>query len=234
MDIIINNDSIKRDDVSIAIDRKVKISGLLAYLSPEDLQTLIALLTFADCSGRCELSVRIMGQTLNLSENGVRRRLSRLCNLRWNGKPIVVKESGRECGKFISGVYQVISLDGIRLISEDQTNVSDAIDRQTLNHNGCNGNGSSVEYGVQNIDAQKQKNGPDSEKCAPTSGDTSIIEHKDTCVVSNVVNNINNKHNTTTQGSPTLKCGQRFHRLISSFKRSEGLPLGSFQGSNGT
>jgi len=35
-------------------------------------------------------------------------------------------------------------------------------------------------------------------------------------------------------GSPTLKCGQRFHRLISSFKRSEGLPLGSFQGSNGT
>ena len=35
-------------------------------------------------------------------------------------------------------------------------------------------------------------------------------------------------------GSSPLKCGQRFHRLISSFIRLEGLPLGNFQGGNGT
>jgi hypothetical protein len=35
-------------------------------------------------------------------------------------------------------------------------------------------------------------------------------------------------------GSSPLKCGQRFHRLISSFIRLEGLPLGDFQGGNGT
>jgi porphobilinogen synthase len=35
-------------------------------------------------------------------------------------------------------------------------------------------------------------------------------------------------------GSSPLKCGQSFHRLMSSFIRSEGLSLGSFQGGNGT
>ena len=52
----------------------------------------------------------------------------------------------------------------------------------------------------------------------------------------NIAANENNEIICTRRncGSTPLKCGQRFHRLISSFIRLEGLPLGNFQGGNGT
>jgi len=105
-------------DRSIILCSAIRNSGLLAFLSPEDFQTLIAVLTFADASGNCSLSARIIGQSLNLSENQARKRLNKLCDIRWRGRPLIVKETRREDGRFVITIYRMMKVDGIRLVSK--------------------------------------------------------------------------------------------------------------------
>jgi len=84
----LNNHPLPEKALSVRIDRGARTSGLLAFLSAEDLQTLITLLTFADESGRCELSARTLGQAINLSEKQAQKRLKKLCGTVWHGKPV--------------------------------------------------------------------------------------------------------------------------------------------------
>ena len=64
----LNRDASAGKDICIRIKGAIRSSGLLAFLSPEDLQTFISILTFVDGSGRCDLSARTLGQALDLSE----------------------------------------------------------------------------------------------------------------------------------------------------------------------
>ena len=93
----------------------------MAFLSPEELQTFISILTFVDGSGRCELSARTLGQALNLSEKQAQKRLKKLCGVRWQSRPLVVKESGRERGRFTPTGYQVMEVEGVGMISGDES-----------------------------------------------------------------------------------------------------------------
>ncbi len=97
----------------IRMDRAVRSSGLLAFLSPEELQTLLALLTFVDESGRCKLSSRILAQTLNLSESQAQVRLKKLCLVRWHNRPLVVRENDRDAGQFRPGSYRIMEMEGL-------------------------------------------------------------------------------------------------------------------------
>ena len=108
----------------VRIDRGARTSGLLAFLSSEDLQTLVALLTFADESGRCELSARTLGQAVNLSEKQAQKRLKRLCETVWHGKPLLVRENGREMGRFLPTGYQIPAVEGLKIVPNNALAVS--------------------------------------------------------------------------------------------------------------
>ena len=108
-------------EICIRISGAIRSSGLLAFLSPEDLQTFICVLTFVDGSGRCELSARTLGQALNLSEKQAQKRLKKLCGIRWQSRPLVIKESGRERGRFTPTGYQVMEAEGVGVIGGDES-----------------------------------------------------------------------------------------------------------------
>lgn len=217
---ITQTDSLPNANYSIGIDRMIRNSGLLAYLSPECLQTLVALLTFADGSGRCELSARIMAQTLNLSENQARKRLNKLCSITWQGKPLVTKEDGRAYGKFLSVVYRVVELDGISLTPMDKAEVRNCNDDGSgvgkPNHNGSSDDGSSVEGEVANKDAIHH---PIDEECASSSAPPVVTgECNDMCVVNNI-----NKHNTTQNESGISDVRKRIYHLLMNTGVSENI-----------
>jgi hypothetical protein len=102
-------------DIPIRIDRNIRISGLLARLSPQDLQTLVCLLTYADRDGRCMLSGRDVGRALNLSEKQGMERLKRLRQLRFHGKPLMTAEGGKHLRKFARSRYRILPTPGLQI-----------------------------------------------------------------------------------------------------------------------
>lgn len=104
-------------DVSVRIDRGIRTSGLLARLSPQDLQTLICLLTYADRSGRCVLSGRDIARALDLSDKQGTERLRRVLQLRLHGKPPVVTEGSRRTGsgRFAKSRFRILPLPGLEI-----------------------------------------------------------------------------------------------------------------------
>jgi len=88
-----NTQSNKKPSISLKITREIKDSGFLAVHQPEDLQTLIALFCFADRNGQCLVSGRELARTLNISIKQALGRLKRILQIRWQGKPLVIKEN---------------------------------------------------------------------------------------------------------------------------------------------
>ena len=109
---------------SVVINRDIRISGLLAFLAPEDLQTLVAILTFVDESGRCELSARAMGQALDLSEKRAQIRLRKLCGITWHGKPLLMRENQREAGRFQPTGYRLPEVAGVKVLPDGVPQIS--------------------------------------------------------------------------------------------------------------
>lgn len=177
--------------LSVMIDRTIRSSGLLAFLSPEDFQTLIALWTFVDESGRCDLSARTLGQTLDLSEKQAQKRLKKLCSLRWHGRPLVVRENGRETGRFLPTGYRVMEIAGLKVIPYSILQVGKP-----------SGGGSNGETREQDADAVPRREGTASlPKRTSTSG-TPVPEaerkaHNSSGITDNNcvgVSSVNNKH----------------------------------------
>ena len=197
----------------IRMDRAVRSSGLLAFLSPEEFQTLIALLTFVDESGRCKLSSRTLAQALNLSESQAQKRLRKLCKIRWHNRPLVVRENDRGAGQFLPGSYRMMEVEGL-LALPDGTRQSakgnhdglsrDGVDAGGSSHVSSSGDGSRVESAEGNGDAiRRQAVKPDAGKRMPTTEtpyisadnlppDKTLITGS-SCVVAG---NINKEHTT--------------------------------------
>ncbi len=100
---------------SLKLTRTIRDSGFLAVHSPYDFQTLIALCTFADCKGRLKMSSKTLAQTLNLCEKQAQARITRLLNLRFKGKPLMMRDSHHQ---FTPNQYCLILPDGFQLILE--------------------------------------------------------------------------------------------------------------------
>jgi hypothetical protein len=77
----------------LKITKAIRQSRFLALNSPQDFQTLIALCAFADVKGKLKISSKTLAFALNLSEKQASQRLQQLLALKWQGKPLVVKES---------------------------------------------------------------------------------------------------------------------------------------------
>jgi hypothetical protein len=70
-------------------------SGLIADLGAERWQTLCVLASFMNERGECYPSQDHIANALNVRREAASRRIKSLCEYRWNGRPIVVKEQGR-------------------------------------------------------------------------------------------------------------------------------------------
>ena len=198
----------------VRIDRCARTSGLLAFLSAEDLQTLVALLTFADESGRCELSSRTLGQAINLSEKQAQRRLKNLCEVLWHGKPLLMRENEREMGRFAATGYQLPEVEGLKIIANSPLQVGKR-DGDGPGHRGSAG-GSGVPEAhappvpVAEADIRKRLSAsgtgvPDMEGIPPAN--TRITGSS--CVGDNNINNNTDKEYTTEGGSSDTDANRR-------------------------
>jgi hypothetical protein len=65
-------------------------SGLLNQLSPDDLKSLIYLLTFVSPEGHCQPFLSQLADAMRLAPAKAKTRMRRLCDLRWKGEPLVI------------------------------------------------------------------------------------------------------------------------------------------------
>lgn len=70
-------------------------SGLIADLGAERWQTLCVLASFMNEKGECYPSQDHIANALNIRREAASKRIKSLCDYRWNERPIVVKEQGR-------------------------------------------------------------------------------------------------------------------------------------------
>jgi len=113
-----NEEKNKKPSVSLKITKAILKSGFLAELKPQEFQTLIALCSFADYKGRLKVSCKSLAQALSLSEKQAQLRLKRVCNLRWHGKPLLIKEPCKV--KFAPNEYRLLLPYGLMLIQEGE------------------------------------------------------------------------------------------------------------------
>jgi biotin operon repressor len=71
-------------------------SGLIADMGAERWQTLCVLASFMNEKGECYPTQEQIAKALGISREAANRRIKSLCEYRWNGRPIVVKEKRRD------------------------------------------------------------------------------------------------------------------------------------------
>ncbi|WP_235848494.1 helix-turn-helix domain-containing protein [Litchfieldia alkalitelluris] len=71
-------------------------SGLIADMGPERWQTLCTIAAFMNANGECYPTQYMIADRLKVKRETANRRIKSLCEYRWNGKPLVVKEQVRK------------------------------------------------------------------------------------------------------------------------------------------
>ncbi|MBS0046335.1 helix-turn-helix domain-containing protein [Bacillus sp. 22266] len=70
--------------------------GLIADIGAERWQTLCVLSSFMNASGECYPTQDQIAGALSLSRAAANRRIKALCDYRWQGRPLVVKQKARD------------------------------------------------------------------------------------------------------------------------------------------
>ncbi|OLN23708.1 helix-turn-helix domain-containing protein [Domibacillus antri] len=70
-------------------------NGLIADMGAERWQTLCVLASFMDAEGRCYPTQYQIASALNIRRETANRRVKSLCDYRWQGRPVVIKEQAR-------------------------------------------------------------------------------------------------------------------------------------------
>src|SRR5688500_17210334 len=86
-----------RPGSAVQITTSLRTSGLLRTLPPEEVKTLLAMLTFTTPNGDCLPTLPELAQAMAVSEGQARQRLERLMQFPWQGQPLaflVPAESG--------------------------------------------------------------------------------------------------------------------------------------------
>jgi hypothetical protein len=77
-----------RPDSAVQVTKNLRTSGLLLALPPEEVKTLLWMLTFTTPNGDCVPSVIECAHAMGVSEGKARERLDRLVAFRWQGQPL--------------------------------------------------------------------------------------------------------------------------------------------------
>lgn len=78
-----------RPDALIALTKTLRTSGFLMAMPPEDLKSLLLMLTFLSPNGGCTVTVQQLATAFYLSPKKTRVRMNRLVDFRWLDQPIV-------------------------------------------------------------------------------------------------------------------------------------------------
>lgn len=68
----------------------LRTSGLLNQLSPDDLKSLVFLLTFVSPEGHCQPFLSQLSEAMRVPSAKAKVRMRRLCDVRWKGEPLVI------------------------------------------------------------------------------------------------------------------------------------------------
>ncbi len=79
-----------RPDSAVQITRSLRTSGLLSALPPEEVKTLLWMLTFTTTNGDCVPSILEIAQAMQVSESQARQRMNRLVQFHWQLQPLVL------------------------------------------------------------------------------------------------------------------------------------------------
>ena len=104
-----------RPDSFVGFSRAVRTSGFLAALPAEELKSLLYLLSFVTANGYISPSVVQLAEAFHLSQFKTRRRLERLRQITWEGKPIVGYR------RFESGLDAFVPQMGLLSVEEEPT-----------------------------------------------------------------------------------------------------------------
>ena len=100
-----------RPDAFIALNKTLRTSGFLMALPPEDLKSLLLMLTFVSTNGLCTVMVQQLATAFHLSPKKTRLRMNRLVDFRWLDQPIIRyhrAESGVETYALLPGFLPVV------------------------------------------------------------------------------------------------------------------------------
>ena len=100
-----------RPDALVSLTKALRTSGFLMALPPEDLKSLIVMLTFLSPNGLCTVMVQQLATAFHLSPGKTRTRMNRLVDFRWLEQPIIryhKAESGVETYALMPGFVPVI------------------------------------------------------------------------------------------------------------------------------
>lgn len=104
------------ETTGVFLTRGLVTSGFLSAITPEDLKTLLYLLTYVEKDGRCQPIIEQLARDMAVSAAKVKSRLARLSQVRWNGRPVVVqtRRMGTEAYQLASsflGVGEISTTD---------------------------------------------------------------------------------------------------------------------------
>ncbi|MGY6667068.1 helix-turn-helix domain-containing protein [Bacillus cereus] len=88
-------------------------SGIVADLGDEGWQTLCVLVSFMNNVGECYASQEVIADVLNITREGVNKRIKKLCEYRLDGEPLIVKETNVLNGKQFSTNRYSLRISGL-------------------------------------------------------------------------------------------------------------------------
>lgn len=96
--------------------------GLIADMGAERWQTLCVLASFMNANGECYPSQDRVAKALNLRRETVNKRIKSLCEYRWQGRPLVVKERVRVEGGsgWDNNRYTIMPLSQLAIFDNDK------------------------------------------------------------------------------------------------------------------
>lgn len=80
-----------RPEATVAIRRALRTSGLLLALPPEEVKSLLLMLTFLTPNGWCQPAVQQLAGAMRVSEAKARARMKRLQDFRWQDQALVTE-----------------------------------------------------------------------------------------------------------------------------------------------
>lgn len=86
-----------RPEATVTVSRALRTSGLLLALPPEEVKSLLLMLTFLTPNGWCQPAVQQLADAMRVSEAKARARMKRLQDFRWQDRALV-NEIKRDSG----------------------------------------------------------------------------------------------------------------------------------------
>ena len=108
-----------RPEAFVGFSRALRTSGFLAALPAEELKSLLYLLSFVTANGYITPSVLQLAEAFHLSQFKARRRMERLRQITWQGKPLVGYR------RFESGLDAFVPHTGLFTMEEEQATTSE-------------------------------------------------------------------------------------------------------------